>query len=274
MKNHNSKVISDFGDEWSRFDQSNLSESELRVIFNEYFSIFPWEKINKKSIGFDLGCGTGRWAKFVAPKVAELICVEPSKAIEVAKDNLSKFKNCSFRNELLENLSIDDASMDFGYSLGVLHHIPNTQIALKQCTAKLRKGAPFLIYLYYRFDNKPLWYKAIWRLSEVLRFFISKLPKFLKFSITFFIALIIYFPLSRISLVFERLGFNVENFPLNAYRNLSFYTMKTDALDRFGTTLEQRFTKNEIYQMMTEAGLVNINFSSKKPYWCAIGFKK
>jgi len=274
MKNHNSKVISDFGDEWLRFDQSNLSESELRGIFNEYFSIFPWEKINKESIGFDLGCGTGRWAKFVAPKVAELICVEPSKAIEVAKDNLSKFKNCSFRNELLENLSIDDASMDFGYSLGVLHHIPNTQIALKQCTAKLRKGAPFLIYLYYRFDNKPLWYKAIWRLSEVLRFFISKLPKFLKFFITFFIALIIYFPLSRISLVFERLGFNVENFPLNAYRNLSFYTMKTDALDRLGTTLEQRFTKNEIYQMMTEAGLVNINFSNKKPYWCAIGFKK
>jgi len=274
MKNHNSKVISDFGDEWLRFDQSNLSESELRTIFNEYFSIFPWEKIDKKSIGFDLGCGTGRWAKFVAPEVAELICVEPSKAIDVAKNNLSKFKNCRFKNELLENLSIDDESMDFGYSLGVLHHIPNTQHALKQCTAKLKKGAPFLIYLYYRFDNKPPWYKALWRLSEVLRFFISKFPKSLKFFITFFIALTIYFPLSRISLVFERLGFNVENFPLNAYRNLSFYTMKTDALDRLGTKLEQRFTKNEIFRMMTEAGLVNINFSNRKPYWCAIGYKK
>jgi len=50
--------------------------------------------------------------------------------------------------------------------------------------------------------------------------------------------------------------------------------MKTDALDRLGTKLEQRFTKNEIFQMMTEAVLVNVNFSNRKPYWCVIGYKK
>ena len=37
--------------------------------------------------------------------------------------------------------------------------------------------------------------------------------------------------------------------------------MRTDARDRFGTPLEQRFTKSEIKKMMEEAGLEKIKFS-------------
>jgi len=50
--------------------------------------------------------------------------------------------------------------------------------------------------------------------------------------------------------------------------------MRTDALDRFGTRLEQRFTRAEITRMMRDAGLENIRFSDGFPYWCAVGFKK
>ena len=49
--------------------------------------------------------------------------------------------------------------------------------------------------------------------------------------------------------------------------------MKTDALDRFGTRLEHRFTKDEIYRMMDKAGLTEIKFSDKIPYWVAVGIK-
>jgi hypothetical protein len=65
----------------------------------------------------------------------------------------------------------------------------------------------------------------------------------------------------------------VETFPLSQYRNNSFYTMRTDALDRFGTQLEQRFTKVEIQQMMENCGLENITFSETS-FWTAIGYKK
>ena len=50
--------------------------------------------------------------------------------------------------------------------------------------------------------------------------------------------------------------------------------MRTDALDRFGTQLEQRFTKKQILEMMELAGLERINFSDAVPYWCAVGYKK
>ena len=49
--------------------------------------------------------------------------------------------------------------------------------------------------------------------------------------------------------------------------------MRTDALDRFGTSLEKRFTKNEIREMMEECGLTNITFSETL-FWTAVGYKQ
>ena len=77
MKNIDKNTVDGFGDEWSRFDQSFLDEEEQQLLFNEYFSVFPWKQISTESIGFDLGCGTGRWAKLVAPKVKNLYALTP-----------------------------------------------------------------------------------------------------------------------------------------------------------------------------------------------------
>ena len=49
--------------------------------------------------------------------------------------------------------------------------------------------------------------------------------------------------------------------------------MRTDARDRFGTPLEQRFTRQQIVQMLERCGLVDIRFSEAEPYWCAVGTK-
>ena len=84
----NNKVIKDFGSEWKNFDQSKLTENELINNFNQYFSVFPLHELDKKKEGFDLGCGSGRWAKLIAPRVKKLNCIEPSlEAIKVAKKN-------------------------------------------------------------------------------------------------------------------------------------------------------------------------------------------
>jgi hypothetical protein len=50
--------------------------------------------------------------------------------------------------------------------------------------------------------------------------------------------------------------------------------MRTDALDRFGTKLEHRYSKLEIKKMMENSGLENIVFSNSIPFWVALGFKK
>ena len=273
MKNQDKNTVEGFGDEWSRFDQSDLPEDEQQLLFDEYFSVFPWKDISIESVGFDLGCGTGRWAKSVAPKVKKLICIDPSNAIDIAKKNLSNFDNCEFDSATVDDISIDNNSMDFGYSLGVLHHVPDTEMGIKQCAEKLKKGAPLLLYLYYRFDNRPFWFRFIWSITDLLRKVISKMPYGLRYIFSQIIAVVVYFPLARTAFYLGKLNLNVSNFPLSSYKNLSFYTMRTDALDRFGTRLEQRFTRNEIKNMMENAGLENIKFSNSKPFWVAVGYK-
>jgi len=266
-------TVKGFGDEWNRFNQSQLPELEHKEIFDQYFSIFPWHLLPENAKGVDIGCGSGRWAKLVAPKVGRLHCIDPSNAIDVARKNLSEFKNCEFHKATTEEIPLDDLSLDFGYSLGVLHHIPDTQAGIKACANKLKPGAPFLIYLYYNFDNRSWWFRALWRASELFRIIISRLPHSLRFISSQVIAALIYFPLARVSKVMEKMGFNIGNFPLSAYRNRSFYTMRTDALDRFGTRLEKRFSRDQIKIMMEQSGLDQIVFSESEPFWCALGYK-
>jgi ubiquinone/menaquinone biosynthesis C-methylase UbiE len=274
MNNIHHKTVEGFGDEWKRFDQSKLPFSEQEKIFNDYFSIFPWALLTKDAIGFDMGCGTGRWAEIVASRVKSLHCIDPSVALDVAKVKLKNQDNCIFHNATTDSVNIEYSSMDFGYSLGVLHHIPNTQKALKDCVKMLKPGAPFLVYLYYAFDNKPFWFKTIFKISNFLRIGISKLPHPIRYMSSQILALLVYLPLARFSFLIDKMGINTDNIPLSAYRNCSFYTMRTDSLDRFGTRLEQRFTKKQIEKMMLEAGLRDIVFNNSVPYWCAVGIKK
>jgi SAM-dependent methyltransferase len=272
--NLDAKTVEGFGDEWERFDQSELSTAERKRIFNCYFSIFPWNTLPVNAVGFDLGCGSGRWAKEVAPRVGKLHCIDPSSALAIAKQNLTDRINCEFHTASVDSIPLDDASMDFGYSLGVLHHVPDTAAGIAACVAKLKSGAPFLVYLYYAFDNKPMWFRVMWRASDVLRKVVSRLPHTLRFIASQILAVLVYWPLARSANVLEKLGVNVLNIPLSSYRKNSFYTMRTDALDRFGTQLEQRFTKKQIQGMMALAGLDRIKFSHAVPYWCAVGYKK
>lgn len=273
-RNVDPNVVRGFGEEWSTFDQRSVDGEELQATFERYFSLFPWERVGTEAEGFDVGCGSGRWAAFVAPRVRLLHCIDPSsRALETARDRLKHLGNCQLHVAGVDSLPVEDSSMDFGYSLGVLHHIPDPQRGLNDCVRKLKPGAPFLVYLYYSLENRPWWYRWVWRTADVGRRLLSRLPWKLKLWITTFLAAIIYWPAARTARTCERFGSSIEHIPLSIYRDKSFYTMRTDALDRFGTRIEHRFTSKEIEEMMKSAGLTDIRFRQGPPYWCAVGYR-
>jgi SAM-dependent methyltransferase len=272
--NEDPATVVGFGDEWSRFDQSDWTDEDLAEHFDRYFSIFPWDLLPAGARGFDVGCGSGRWARLVAKRVGQLHCFDASAdALAVAQKNVAGLSNCTCRLASVESLPIEDASMDFGYSLGVLHHVPDTQAAIRECARKLKPGAPLLLYLYYALDNRPSWYRLAWRGSELLRAAVSRLPFGLRYAASQALAGTIYFPLARAAASAERRGIDVNHWPLAYYRHAPFRAMRLDALDRFGTRLEQRFTRVEIERMMSAAGLERIRFREGMPYWCAVGFR-
>jgi len=267
-------TVEGFGQEWAAFDQEKLPPVEQRRLFSEYFSVFPFADLPDGAEGFDLGCGTGRWAALVAERVGLLHCIDPAaKALDVARRRLTHFPNVRIHEASADDMPLKDASQDFGYSLGVLHHIPDPEAALASCIRKLKPGAPFLLYVYYALENRPVWYRRLWKASERFRRAISRLPFPLRKGVTTAIAAAIYFPIARVAALAEDLGRDVRNYPLMMYRRSSFYTMRTDALDRFGTRLEQRFSRSEIEQMMKRCGLTDIRFRESMPYWVACGRK-
>jgi len=267
------RTVASFGDEWQRFDQLGTAPGEAERVFGDYFAIFPWEHLPSNAEGFDMGCGSGRWARFVAPRVGRLHCIDPSSALAVARRTLADRPNVKFHQASVAATGLPPSSQDFGYSLGVLHHVPDTAAAIRSCADLLKPGAPLLLYLYYAFDNRPRWFRMLWHLSNAARLLIRCLPPRPKQFVTDLIALTVYWPLSRFAALAEAAGLPVAVLPLSYYRHCSFYTLRTDARDRFGTPLEQRFTRAQIRQMCTAAGLVNLRFSSREPYWCVVGFK-
>jgi SAM-dependent methyltransferase len=276
LANADPRTVEGFGDEWERFDQSRLDSQEQLALFKKYFKVFPWSKLPAQAEGFDMGCGSGRWAQLVAPKVGRLHCIDPSSAIEVAKRNLRLQVNCEFHAAGVADAVLPESSMDFGYSLGVLHHVPDTAEGIKACVRYLKPGAPFLLYLYYALDNRSVFYRGLWKASEAIRAAVSAMPHGLRYLVSQAIAGSVYWPLARFAKLTEALGLSAAqaaSLPLGFYRHLSFYTMRTDALDRFGTALEQRYTKLQILSMMQAAGLKDVVFSDESPYWCAVGYR-
>jgi len=88
--NHDPATVASFGEEWNAFDQSKLAGEEFCQRFEDYFCIFPWSALPDKTIGFDLGCGTGGWAKDVIERVGHLYLIDPSVALAVVRRNLDQ----------------------------------------------------------------------------------------------------------------------------------------------------------------------------------------
>jgi SAM-dependent methyltransferase len=276
MPNIDASTVEGFGYEWKRFDQSGTDEKELTEIWNRYFSIFPWNDLKMEcAVGADFGCGTGRWSKLVASRVGHVHLVDASDAaLNVAKEKLKSLSNISFHLGSVEEVSLEEASLDFAFSLGVLHHVPDIKKALKDIAGKLKPGAPFLVYLYYNFENRPKWYATLWKTSDLGRKVICRLPLRVRLAISTLVASLVYWPLARIAGLLSFVNCLPASFPLSFYQGRSFYVMRNDALDRLGTKVEQRFSKKQIYDLLSASGFENIQFSDTAPFWCSVARKK
>ena len=270
--NRDERVISHFGGEWKAFNYLDSGQLEkLREQFSAYIQALPDEIKGRKDLVIgDFGAGSGRWAHFLLDFAQELWLVEPGiESFALLQERFAQNIKIHIRNETVSQNSVPEKSLDLAVSLGVLHHIPDTLRGIQDIYGKLKPGGYFLCYLYYALEGKPAHYRLMWRASNQWRVMISKFPYLPRRLICELIALFIYLPLARISKIFRKIGIDPHNIPLHHYQDMTFYVMRNDAFDRFGTSLEQRFTKAEITEMVQEAqfDLSTLRFSDKEPFW-------
>jgi SAM-dependent methyltransferase len=271
-QNFDQEVINSFGREWAAFDYSKGENDEaLDKQFLAYCAPIDIGNFNVKSaVAADFGAGSGRWASRLLPYFSLVYALEPSDgANQVLKNKFKNETRIRILQETVGDNSIPALSLDLAMSLGVLHHIPDTSLAIRDVASKVKSGGLFLCYLYYKLENKPVFYRVLFWTSNSLRWVISRLPYSMRRLIAQVIAGAIYLPLARTSKLLGSRGKDVSNFPLHHYANMPFVMLQNDALDRFGTRLEQRFSKKEIIDMLGKAGfdLSTLKFSATEPFW-------
>ena len=266
-------TVESFGDEWDKFDQ--FTKEEIKNAGDQYFDIVPASLLTQNTQALDLGCGSGRWTRYLAAKVGSIEAIDPNHAITKVAELNSDLKNVRFTQAGVGDIPFQDNSFDLIMCLGVLHHVPNTAEAIKTATSKLKSGGHFLLYLYYALDGRGPLYRALFNCSTLFRRVISKMPGGVKRFTCDLISVFVYMPFVIIARILKAIGMDIyKKIPLSYYCDKSFNIIRNDALDRFGTPLEQRFRKIEITKMMEAAGMVDLVFSDNEPFWHVIGTKR
>ncbi len=249
-----------FGQEWTAFP-SILAEH--RSILNQYFDLVDLPSLSESRV-CDLGCGMGRWSYFVSEYCREIVLVDFSDAIFVARRNLKDRPNAVFVMADVTRLPFAHDFADLVFCLGVLHHLPTPAL---DAVASLRPYSPrLLIYLYYALDNRPPYFRAILALVTGIRRILSRIKNDgARRFLAALIAYTVYLPMVALGSVLRPFGIATRIPLYEMYRGKSLATITQDAYDRFFTGIEQRVARRDIETLNRFFGDVIVADTS--PYW-------
>jgi SAM-dependent methyltransferase len=249
-----------FGEEWTRHPEI-LAEHEKE--FMSYFDLVDLNSLGKARV-CDLGCGIGRWSYFLTSRCREMVLVDFSEAIFVARKNLSKAPNTLFFMGDLERLPFRDDFCDFLFCLGVLHHLPTP--CLKATRSLRRYSKDLLIFLYYALDNRPIHYRLLLAAVTSVRKLVSKVRSaFFRDCFSWWGTALVYEPLVILGRCLKPLGI-ARHVPLyDFYHDKGFQRIRQDVYDRFFTRIEQRVSRKEIMELQDTFARVEI--SPNLSYW-------
>jgi SAM-dependent methyltransferase len=173
-----------FGFQWHRYQKTQLDNDEVRESERNFLmktALRP-EDLKGKLI-LDVGCGMGRFAEVATRWGARVVGVDLSAAAEVAARNLASRDFAAFQADVFA-LPFAPESFDVIYSIGVLHHTPDCEAAVKALDKYLKPGGLLVVWLYSGYNK---WY----RFSDVWRRYTHKMKPetlhgILKVAVPFF----------------------------------------------------------------------------------------
>jgi SAM-dependent methyltransferase len=226
-------------------------------------------------IGADIGCGEGRFLYCAQECGAEMVGLDLSEGVEVARSNTAGSARCHVVQGDIYHLPFKPGVFDFAYSIGVLHHLPSPRDGFRGIFPAVRKGGKVSIWV-YGLREMRWWY----RLSHMtwLRWIAPRLPRWAQYSLSFAIAslleLVIWMPCRVISL-FPRGKSIADRIPLGDACRRSFTAKIRSVFDRVQPPVTHFHTAEELDGWFKEAGFMNIAILNKQGRgWIAAGEKR
>ena len=197
--------VDTFSFEWNRFhdvqiDILNATDRSEKT-FEGQTGWSPSDLVGKRLL--DVGVGAGRFAEVVSRWGGEVVGVDLSFAVDAAYGNVGKRENVHIVQADLFRLPFHEGTFDAMYSLGVLHHTPDTKMAFDAVVPYLKHGGEFAVFLYayghYSYFS-DLWRKITTRVSYRIIYYLTSLsiPLYYLYKIPFAgLALRLLFPMSQ-----------------------------------------------------------------------------
>ena len=244
------RTAESFAYEWTHFGRLR---PEWRKNFLDYLQPHSPESLAGKLV-IDVGTGSGRHSAQAAELGARVAAVDLGRSIDVARRNLP--------SEVLtvqadaERLPFAPETFDLVMSIGVLHHLPDTQRALAGLVPFVSVGGHLHVYLYWLPALR--WHREVLRLLTAARRVTVKLPYRVLHELCYPLSAALWlgavaprrFLRSR-----PRAAWLTNALPLKAYAEYPFGVLVNDQFDRFSAPIEQRFTRAQVHVMLERAGL-------------------
>jgi len=195
----------------------------------------------------------------------KIYVIEPSEAIEIAKkNNLSNKERIIFKNITGQSISFED-EIDFIFSLGVIHHIPEAEIVCKKIYKSLKKNGKFIIWLYGK-EGNYLYLLIFNNLRKITKILPDKvlniISVFLNLNLSIYILLCKYFKLP------------LRGYINNVISKCSFEKRTYIIFDQLNPSYSKYYTKNEVTELLKNSGFKKIEIYNRYNYsWTAIAEK-
>lgn len=268
-----------FGAQWNTFSKVQLDDDQTAESSLRFDSEIGWneEKLSNKSV-IEIGSGAGRFIDVVSRKNAKLaVGVDVTSAVDAAQNSLINRDNVFFIQADVFNLPIKGNYFDFVYSIGVLHHTPNPQLAFEAMVDKVKDNGEIGLSLYeislYSRPNRNhikvstidlLWSLNLWRV-EFFRIFTTRLPD--KFMIIYCKTIIpVLHHINKIPII----GLIRYIFPSTCYRKLPVFWSMLDTMDTYSTKIVHQYRAKDLFQWFLKLGLKNIILMNGRAGWVSL----
>jgi SAM-dependent methyltransferase len=145
-----------FGFQWQKYALTQMDDERTHaseVDFRRKAGLTADELRGKRVL--DVGCGTGRYAEVATRYGAQVVGIDLSAAAEVAARNLADRDFTALQADVF-GLPFKRESFDVIYSIGVLHHTPDCEQAVKVLPQYLKPGGILAVWLYSGYNK---WYR-------------------------------------------------------------------------------------------------------------------